>query len=147
MKNKYILILFFLCFSVISCNDFKEQKFKNLTNTDISQLLWIPSFLWENEEIKNQVFNIYECHDLDTNQSWGYFSITNLNLIIGNATLIDKYTCTNRERKRLKKIGCNFDFLKTFTKKGNQFSYNLLYDESSGIIYYYGYYNKSNTHK
>jgi len=94
----------------------------------------------DNEVIKNQVQDIYECHDLDTNESWGYFSIINKNLIFDCIYFNreDFFQNNTREIKRLKKIGYTESSNEFGKINGNEFSYVLFYDEKKQKFYFYG---------
>ena len=140
MKKNSSLFIVIIAILLYSCSDYIEQSHNSLNFLSDNDASWIPFFLMDNEVIKNQVQDIYECHDLDTNESWGYFSIINKNLIFDCIYFNreDFFQNNTREIKRLKKIGYTESSNEFGKINGNEFSYVLFYDEKKQKFYFYG---------
>lgn len=144
-KSKCLVLLAFtLAVLSISCSEFQKTYTATLTDLGSAQTDWIPFFLMDDSEIRNQAHNVYECHDLDTNETWGYFSVGNKEIIFNlTAPPVQKYNM-KKVRKRLSMLGCtaNFDTRKEI--KGRDISYSLLYDEEKARFYFYGEFRQCN---
>ena len=142
MKTKLIVILgiilnLFLC----SCSDYKKNTYNNLKQVDANQYEWLPFFLIDNQEIKLQVFNVFECHDLDTNESWGYFSIQNNDYLFDLSCISNIKSLNDKKmNRRLKTIGYEKKIDNTRIIENVQFLYYLFFDEQQSRFYFYGVY-------
>ncbi len=132
-----IILIMFLC----SCSDYKKNAYNNLNQVDANKSAWLPSFLLNNQEIKQQVFNVLECHDLDTNESWGYFSIKNNEYLFDLSCISDTKAFNNKKlNKRLRKIGYMNSSNETRMVENVNFLYYLFFDEEQNKFYFYGIY-------
>ena len=142
MKNKFqqIFILVMLFVLISCCRTIKD--YESLKNVPESQKKWVPPFLYDNEEIYSQIYNYYETHDLDTNETWGYFSINEKLVIPGDPNQLNVYVFFNKKKveKRMKNLGCSVDI-----NNGHIFQYGncvfiLLSDDKKRKYYFFGKY-------
>ncbi|MDE6705260.1 MAG: hypothetical protein K2J81_05075, partial [Treponemataceae bacterium] len=62
MRNKlHVAFIFVALFISMSCS--KNKIYQSLMDVPENQKAWIPEFL-RDDEISNQVYNLYECIDL-----------------------------------------------------------------------------------
>ena len=141
MNNKYkIAIGLSILLLVCSCSEYKQMTYKNLKEVDTNQSLWLPFFLLDSNEIKGQVYNYFECHDLDTNESWGYFSLhKNESLFSISYNLETANYNVRKVEKRLKKIGYELSFDNIRLISNGQISYYLFFDAKQNKFYFYGF--------
>ena len=143
MKNKCCIFLAIIIIFFNSCSEYKTQTYNNLTNLDGGQSEdWIPFFLLSNDKTKGMVYNVYECHDLDTNQSWGYFFISDEKNIFEKSDYSQQKRDFNIQqmRKRLRKIGCFEDLDNYILIDSDSFFYFLFKEENSERFFFYGKY-------
>lgn len=143
MKNKCCIFLAIIIIFFNSCSEYKTQTYNNLTNLDGGQSEdWIPFFLLSDDKTKGMVYNVYECHDLDTNQSWGYFFISDEKNIFEKSDYSQQKRDFNIQqmRKRLRKIGCFEDLDNYILIDSDSFFYFLFKEENSGRFFFYGKY-------
>lgn len=141
MRNKlYVACIFAVFFVSMSCG--KNEAYQSLMDVPENQKIWIPEFLHDNEGISNQVYNYYECHDLDTNETWGYFSI-GVQLFIPNIdNELNDYAFINKKKveQKIIKLGCSEQINKgQFFQCGN-FAYFLIFDDTKHTFYFFGKY-------
>lgn|GEM_PF-1753210 len=143
MKNKCCIFLAIIIIFFNSCSEYKTQTYNNLTNLDGGQSEdWIPFFLLSDDKTKGMVYNVYECHDLDTNQSWGYFFISDEKNIFEKSDYSQQKRDFNIQqmRKRLRKIGCFEDLDNYILIDSDSFFYFLFKEENSERFFFYGKY-------
>ncbi|MGI5172114.1 hypothetical protein H0R92_00735 [Treponema sp. OMZ 840] len=143
MKNKCCIFLAIIIIFFNSCSEYKTQTYNNLTNLDGGQSEdWIPFFLLSDDKTKEMVYNVYECHDLDTNQSWGYFFISDEKNIFEKSDYSQQKRDFNIQqmRKRLRKIGCFEDLDNYILIDSDSFFYFLFKEENSERFFFYGKY-------
>ena len=143
MKNKCCIFLAIIIIFFNSCSEYKTQTYNNLTNLDGEQSeAWIPFFLLSDDKTKGMVYNVYECHDLDTNQSWGYFFISDEKTIFEKSDYFQQKRNFNIQqmRKRLRKIGCFEDLDNYILIDSDSFFYFLFKEENSERFFFYGKY-------
>ena len=143
MKNKCCIFLAIIIIFFNSCSEYKTQTYNNLTNLDGGQSEdWIPFFLLSDDKTKGMVYNVYECHDLDTNQSWGYFFISDEKNIFEKSDYSQQKRDFNIQqmRKRLRKIGCFEDLDNYILIDSDSFFYYLFKEENSERFFFYGKY-------
>ena len=143
MKNKCCIFLAIIIIFFNSCSEYKTQTYNNLTNLDGGQSEdWIPFFLLSDDKTKGMVYNVYECHDLDTNQSWGYFFISDEKTIFEKSDYFQQKRNFNIQqmRKRLRKIGCFEDLDNYILIDSDSFFYFLFKEENSERFFFYGKY-------
>jgi len=143
MKNKYCIFLATIIIFFNSCSEYKIQTYNNLTNLDGGQSEdWIPFFLLSDDKTKGMAYNVYECHDLDTNQSWGYFFISDEKTILEKSDYSQQKRDFNIQqmRKRLRKIGCFEDLDNYILIDSDSFFYFLFKEENSERFFFYGKY-------
>lgn len=143
MKNKCCIFLAIIIIFFNSCSEYKTQTYNNLTNLDGGQSEdWIPFFLLSDDKTKGMVYNVYECHDLDTNQSWGYFFISDEKTILEKSDYSQQKRNFNIQqmRKRLRKIGCFEDLDNYILIDSDSFFYFLFKEENSERFFFYGKY-------
>lgn len=142
MKNKMIIILSVLVFLLVgACSEYKTQSLANLKNLDNDQLPWIPIFLIKDFKIKEQVFDFYECHDLDTNETWGTFSIQNENCILEKTIPFNENKFLNKKKmmRCLRKLGYCGNFNGSIIGDDNAL-HCLFWDEKGKKFFFYGKY-------
>ena len=104
MKNKIIIYMILMVGLFFSCLENKYEQYSTLETLNEKEIRWIPFFLVENPNIKKQVFDIYERHDLDTNESWGKFSVIDNDYILGlkgyNKSAVKKYLKIYENKER-----------------------------------------------
>ena len=142
MKNNNYFFLIFVFVSIISCSEYRKESYKSIAEMNAEQSQWIPSFLLSSDLIKKQVYDVFECHDLDTNETWGYFSVIDSNIIMKHTDLskISSDVFSTKARKRLKKLGGSLSIDNIMKISTEQFSYLLLYNEDINRFYFYGKY-------
>lgn len=143
MKNKCCIFLAIIIIFFNSCSEYKTQTYNNLTNLDGGQSEdWIPFFLLSDDKTKGMVYNVYECHDLDTNQSWEYFFISDEKNIFEKSDYSQQKRDFNIQqmRKRLRKIGCFEDLDNYILIDSDSFFYFLFKEENSERFFFYGKY-------
>lgn len=143
MKNKCCIFLAIIIIFFNSCSEYKTQTYNNLTNLDGGQSEdWIPFFLLSDDKTKGMVYNVYECHDLDTNQSWGYFFISDEKNIFEKSDYSQQKRDFNIQqmRKRLRKIGYFEDLDNYILIDSDSFFYFLFKEENSERFFFYGKY-------
>jgi len=141
MKNKYLfLCIIVICF-FISCGDYKKQSYQEIKNLENQQLTWLPDFIIDDYAIKQKVYNIYECHDLDSNDTWGFFSLKDANLILEKTIPISGTLNNNFDITKLNKLGCPNDFKNIYKINTESFVYLLIHVEDVNKFYFYGVYH------
>lgn len=141
MKNKlYIVFIFAVLFISMSCS--KNKSYQSLMNVPENQKAWIPEFLSDNEEISKQVYNYYECHDLDTNETWGYFSIDVQLFIPKSDNKLNDHIFVNKKKlkKKIIKLGCSEQINKGQFFRYENSAYFLIFDEAKHKFYFFGKY-------
>lgn len=141
MKNKIIIYMILMVGLFFSCLENKYEQYSTLETLNEKEIRWIPFFLVENPNIKKQVFDIYERHDLDTNESWGKFSVIDNDYILGQTENIQQMYPLNLQKikNNLTKIGySNIDYSKGVYIKNEKSVYILFFDEDKKIYYYFG---------
>lgn len=141
MKNKlYIACIFAVLFISMSCS--KNKAYQSLMNVPENQKAWIPEFLRDNEEISKQVYNYYECHDLDTNETWGYFSIDVQLFIPKSDNKLNDHIFVNKKKleKKIIKLGCSEQINKGQFFRYENSAYFLIFDEAKHKFYFFGKY-------
>lgn len=111
-------------------------------NVPENQKAWIPEFLSDNEEISKQVYNYYECHDLDTNETWGYFSIDVQLFIPKIDNKLNNHIFVNRKKleKKIIELGCPEQINKGQFFRYENSAYFLIFDEAKHKFYFFGKY-------
>lgn len=140
MKNKSIFYIIFIICLVSYCSEKKYFLYSNLENLSEQETSWIPFFLVENPNIKKQVFDIYEKHDLDTNESWGKFSIVDKDCILEQSEKIEQKYPLNltKAKKILFELGCNVDISNCIYIYNKKSVYILILDKDKNVFYYFG---------
>lgn len=125
-----------------ACAEYKTQFFVNLKDPDNNQLSWVPEFLLKDGKIKDQVFDFYESHDLDTNETWGTFSAQNENCILEKAIAFNEDKILNQKKmeRRLRKLGYRGNFEGAKIISGDNALHCLFWDEKEKKFYFYGKY-------
>ena len=140
MRNKlYIACIFAALFISMSCS--KNKVYQSLINVPENQKAWIPEFL-RDDEISNQVYNYYECHDLDTNETWGYFSIDAKLFIPKTDNQLNDHIFINKRKleKKIIKLGCSEQINKGQFFQYENFAYFLIFDDTKHTFYFFGKY-------
>lgn len=140
MKNKSIFYIIFIICLASSCSEKKYFLYSNLENLSEQETSWIPFFLVENPNIKKQVFDIYEKHDLDTNESWGKFSIVDKDCILEQSEKIEQKYPLNltKAKKILFELGCGVDISNCIYIYNKKSVYILILDKDKNVFYYFG---------
>lgn len=140
MKNKSIFCIIFIIFLAVSCSEENYSLYSNLENLSEQESGWIPFFLVENPNIKKQVFDIYEKHDLDTNESWGKFSIVDKDCILEQSEKIEQKYPLNltKAKKILFELGCGVDISNCIYIYNKKSVYILILDKDKNVFYYFG---------
>lgn len=141
MRNKFhIVFIFAVLFISMSCS--KNKSYQSLMNVPENQKAWIPEFLSDNEEISKQVYNYYECHNLDTNETWGYFSIDVQLFIPKIDNKLNNHIFVNKKKleKKIIKLGCSEQINKGQFFRYENSAYFLIFDEAKHKFYFFGKY-------
>ncbi len=141
MRNKlYAACIFAVLFVSASCS--KNKAYQSLTQVPENQNAWIPGFLREDNETSNHVYNYYESHDLDTNETWGYFSIDAPLFVPQTDEQLDDPVFINRKKleKKMIKLGCSEQMDKGQFFQDENSAYFLVFDETKHTFYFFGKY-------
>ena len=140
MRNKLYITCVFAVLSIsMSCS--KNKVYQSLMNVPENQKAWIPEFL-RDDEISNQVYNYYECHDLDTNETWGYFSIDAQLFIPKTDNQLNDHIFVNKEKleKKIIKLGCDEQINNEQFFQYENFAYFLLFYVSILMFFFFVYF-------
>lgn len=141
LKNKFhIVFIFAVLFISMSCS--KNKAYQSLMNVPENQKAWIPEFLRDDKGISSQVYNYYECHDLDTNETWGYFSIDVQLFIPKSDNKLNDHIFVNKKKlkKKIIKLGCSEQINKGQFFRYENSAYFLIFDEAKHKFYFFGKY-------
>ncbi len=86
----------------------KYENWDNLPPVGTAAASWIPDFLYTENAFRNNVFQIIEIHNLDTNYGWGKFSYdTPIDFFLNGLEVISSadFSEINRLRKKLQELG------------------------------------------
>lgn len=141
-KNNFIFSLLIISFFVLfSCSDIKHNYYKNLYNLTDNQKMWLPEILYNNTEIKESIFEVFENHDLDTNEIWGSFhSNFDFSETLEKKDLDSFLFNQEKLRKRLKSLNYQNDIKSGFLFDTKNFNCILYYNPKIQLYYYYGTY-------
>ena len=138
------IISIFICIAIfllvtISCSDTKQNYYKNLYNLTDNQKMWLPEFLYTDERIKENVSEVFENHDLDTNEIWGRFqSNFDFSIMLKKETFESFSFNQEKLRKRLKSLNYQNDIQSGFFFNTKNFNCILYFNLEKKLYFYYG---------
>lgn len=142
MKNKTCLVfcIFILSLAFISCSDIKHNYYKDLNSLTDIQKMWLPDILFENEEIQKAISDVFENHDLDTNEIWGSFHFRYDFLEVINKIETECFSINEEKiQKRFNKMNFFINNIKSgFYCRTKAFNIIFYFDLEKNLYYYYG---------
>ena len=144
MKNKNYLVFCICVFScvIISCSDIQHNYYKDLYGLTDNQKMWLPDFLFESEEIQKAISDVFENHDIDTNEIWGSFrSSYNFSEVI-NKIETERFSINEEKfQKRFSKMNVFINNVKRrYYCSTKSFNIILYFDLENNLYFYYGRY-------
>ena len=140
--NAVFLCCIFSFTVMISCSysDVKQNYYKDLYKISDNQKMWLPEILYADEKIKDTVLEVFENHDLDTNEIWGRFQS---DFDFSKMFADEKYNSfplnQKKIRKRLKQLGIN-DVQSSYFFSTKSFNCILYFNSEKNLYFYYGTY-------
>ena len=141
MRTKsYIKYFFIIILILISCCNKKD--YPSLIDVPQNQEQWIPVFFRDNQEIYNHVYNYSEYHDLDTNETWGYFSMDVQSSNFWDNNQINNDIIINKKKleKQIKKLGYSEEIKNGKYLQYEKSIYFLIFDNNTHKFYFFGKY-------
>lgn len=118
----------------------KQNYYKDLYSLTDNQKEWLPEVFYTDKQIKESISELFENHDLDTNEIWGRFkSDLEFQKLMTYQSSDSFYFNQKKLRKRLNNLNLN-DINTNYFFSTKKFNIILYYVPKENLYFYYGIY-------